>query len=59
RQPVAAAGAPAVAEDAPIIDEGGQANPAPELIRHPSRHLSSHLHHHQLTLRPCLRGWPD
>ncbi|GJY84497.1 hypothetical protein Tco_0497873 [Tanacetum coccineum] len=31
RQPVAAAGASTVAEDAPIIDEGGQADPAPEL----------------------------
>ncbi|GJZ56334.1 hypothetical protein Tco_0611527 [Tanacetum coccineum] len=30
RQPVAAAGAPAVVEDALIIDEGGQADPAPE-----------------------------
>ncbi|GJZ39954.1 hypothetical protein Tco_0586517 [Tanacetum coccineum] len=30
RQPVAVAGASAVAEDAPIIDEGGQADPAPE-----------------------------
>ncbi|GKC20935.1 hypothetical protein Tco_1023085 [Tanacetum coccineum] len=30
RQPIAAAGAPAVVEDAPIIDEGGQADPAPE-----------------------------
>ncbi|GJU07112.1 hypothetical protein Tco_1123542 [Tanacetum coccineum] len=30
RQPVAAAGAPAVAEDALIIDEGGQADPVPE-----------------------------
>ncbi|GJY65469.1 hypothetical protein Tco_0467707 [Tanacetum coccineum] len=28
--PVATVGAPAVTEDAPIIDEGGQANPAPE-----------------------------
>ncbi|GKF84731.1 hypothetical protein Tco_0249629, partial [Tanacetum coccineum] len=28
--PVAAAGAPAVAKDAPIIDEGGQADPAPK-----------------------------
>ncbi|GKG18803.1 hypothetical protein Tco_0375902, partial [Tanacetum coccineum] len=30
RQPVAAAGAPAVAEDSPIINEGGQADPTPE-----------------------------
>ncbi|GKB65980.1 hypothetical protein Tco_0927392, partial [Tanacetum coccineum] len=30
RQPVAAAGAPAVAKDAPIIDEGGQADPEPK-----------------------------
>ncbi|GKD98728.1 hypothetical protein Tco_1382625 [Tanacetum coccineum] len=30
RQPVAAAGAPTVTEDALIIDEGGQADPAPE-----------------------------
>ncbi|GKC01386.1 hypothetical protein Tco_0987522, partial [Tanacetum coccineum] len=30
RQPVAAASALAVAEDAPIIDKGGQADPAPE-----------------------------
>ncbi|GKA59098.1 hypothetical protein Tco_0758411, partial [Tanacetum coccineum] len=30
RQPVAEAGAPAVAKDAPIIDNGGQADPAPE-----------------------------
>ncbi|GJS48756.1 hypothetical protein Tco_0598877 [Tanacetum coccineum] len=30
RQPVAAAGAPAVAEDASIIDEGGQADPEPK-----------------------------
>ncbi|GKB96734.1 hypothetical protein Tco_0982871 [Tanacetum coccineum] len=30
RQPVATAGAPVVAEDAPIIDEGGQADLAPE-----------------------------
>ncbi|GKD78016.1 hypothetical protein Tco_1340637, partial [Tanacetum coccineum] len=29
RQPDAAAGAPANAEDAPIVDEGGQADPAP------------------------------
>ncbi|GJT69185.1 hypothetical protein Tco_1028471 [Tanacetum coccineum] len=30
RQPVSTAGAPAIAEDAPIIDEGGQADSAPE-----------------------------
>ncbi|GKF02131.1 hypothetical protein Tco_0029054 [Tanacetum coccineum] len=30
RQPVTAAGAPAVAEDALIIDEGSQADPTPE-----------------------------
>ncbi|GKE84081.1 hypothetical protein Tco_1557823 [Tanacetum coccineum] len=30
RQPVSSAGAPATAEDAPIIDEGVQAEPAPE-----------------------------
>ncbi|GJZ65636.1 hypothetical protein Tco_0622332 [Tanacetum coccineum] len=30
RQPIATVGAPAVAKDAPIIDEGGQADPAPE-----------------------------
>ncbi|GKB38922.1 hypothetical protein Tco_0883864 [Tanacetum coccineum] len=29
RQPDAAAGAPRVAQDAPVIDEGGQADPAP------------------------------
>ncbi|GJY21813.1 hypothetical protein Tco_0394379 [Tanacetum coccineum] len=29
RQPDAAAGAPGVAQDAPVIDEGGQADPAP------------------------------
>ncbi|GJT55147.1 hypothetical protein Tco_0990201 [Tanacetum coccineum] len=34
RQPVAAAGALAVAEDAPIIYEGGQADPAPEQAPH-------------------------
>ncbi|GJX84458.1 hypothetical protein Tco_0335232 [Tanacetum coccineum] len=32
--PVVAAGAPAVAEDAPIIDEGGQADLAPEQAPH-------------------------
>ncbi|GKG63091.1 hypothetical protein Tco_0638738, partial [Tanacetum coccineum] len=30
RQPVSASGAPAVDEDAPIIDEGGQADSTPE-----------------------------
>ncbi|GKD56893.1 hypothetical protein Tco_1290280 [Tanacetum coccineum] len=30
RQPVSAAGAPAIAEDAPIINEGDQADPTPE-----------------------------
>ncbi|GJX62891.1 hypothetical protein Tco_0295791 [Tanacetum coccineum] len=31
RQPDAVAGAPGVAQDAPIVDEGGQADPAPAL----------------------------
>ncbi|GJW47033.1 hypothetical protein Tco_0078679 [Tanacetum coccineum] len=44
RQPDAAAGAPRVAQDAPIVNEG-------------VRHLYRHHHHHQLLPEPCLRGW--
>ncbi|GKD47313.1 hypothetical protein Tco_1271958 [Tanacetum coccineum] len=47
-QPDAAAGAPDDAEDAPIVDEGGQANPAPE--------QAAQQPPHQLTPGPCLRG---
>ncbi|GJV59142.1 hypothetical protein Tco_1465242 [Tanacetum coccineum] len=50
--PDVAAGAPEVAEDAPVIDEGGQ------VFRHPCRHLSSQ-HHHLLRVGLCLRDWGD
>ncbi|GJY79837.1 hypothetical protein Tco_0485638 [Tanacetum coccineum] len=51
-KPDVAAGAPEVAEDAPVIDEGDQ------VFRHPCRHLSSH-HHHLLRVGLCLRDWGD
>ncbi|GJY45005.1 hypothetical protein Tco_0433218, partial [Tanacetum coccineum] len=44
RQPIVAAGAPAVAEDAPAIDEGDR------MLWHPCRHLNSHHYHLQLLL---------
>ncbi|GJW10291.1 hypothetical protein Tco_1576118 [Tanacetum coccineum] len=49
RQPDAAAGAPADAEDAPIIDEGGQADPAP--IQAPQ-----HIHLMPPTRSPTLEA---
>ncbi|GKF73357.1 hypothetical protein Tco_0219689, partial [Tanacetum coccineum] len=53
RQPDAAAGAPAIAEDAPVVDEGDQAIPAP--VQAPQQPPPPP----PALPGPCLRGWPD
>ncbi|GJX26733.1 hypothetical protein Tco_0233029 [Tanacetum coccineum] len=49
RQPDVAAGAPGVAQDAPVIDEGDQTIPAPVQAPPPP----------PAAARLCQRGWPD